>query len=130
MKQTPRQLENTKKNVCRIFKEVGLKVTVEANKKIVNFLDLTFDLTLGVYSPYSKPNDIPLYVHKQSNHPPGILNNIPKAINKRISENSSNEEIFNKAAPKFQETLNKSEYKYELKYNQHVKPNTDENNKN
>ena len=105
-------------------------MTVEANKKIVNFLDLTFDLTLGVYSPYSKPNDIPLYVHKQSNHPPGILNNIPKAVNKRISENSSNEEIFSKAAPKFQEALNKSEYKHDLKYNQHVNPNTDKNNEN
>ena len=128
LKQTPRQLEITKKTVCKIFEEVGLKVTIEANKKVVDFLDVTFDLTLGVFRPYSKPNDIHLYVHKQSNHPPSILKNIAEAVNKRLSENSSNEEIFEKAAPAYQEALNKSEYKHDLKYNQHKSNQPEDNN--
>ena len=68
-KLTPRQLEKTKKTISRIFHEHGLVVTIEANKKVVDFLDVTLDLTLGVYRPYTKPNDIHLYVHKQSNQP-------------------------------------------------------------
>ena len=28
----------------------------------------------------------PLYVHKRSNHPPRIIDNIPQSINKRLSE--------------------------------------------
>ena len=88
---------------------------------MVDFLDVTFDLTLGTYKPYSKPNDTHVYVHRQSNHPPPNLKNIPKAVNKRLSENSSNEEIFNKAAPEYQEALKKSGYDHELKFNEHIK---------
>ena len=45
--------------------------------KEVNFLDVTLDLRSGLYKPYNKPNDTPLYVHKNSNHPPSILKNPP-----------------------------------------------------
>ena len=38
------QLENIKRNLSVIFKQEGLSITVEANKKRVNFLDVTFDL--------------------------------------------------------------------------------------
>jgi hypothetical protein len=55
-------------------------------------------------------------VNKQSNHPPGILKNIAKGINKRLSTISSNEDIFNKAAPEYQEALNKAGHDYKLKY--------------
>lgn len=66
-----------------------------------------------------KPNSIPLYVHKNSNHPPSILNNIPDSINKRLSNISSNETIFNEASPPYQEALQKSGYEYQLKYAPH-----------
>ena len=36
--------------------------------------------------PYTKANNILLYVHKRSNHPPRIIENIPQSINKRPSE--------------------------------------------
>ena len=48
----------------------------------MDFLDVTFDLTLGTYKPYSKPNDTHVYVHRQSNHPPPNLKSIPKAVKK------------------------------------------------
>ena len=61
-KATPREIEKTKLEVSKVFKSNGLKITIEANKKIVNFLDVTFDLSSGSYKPYMKPNNKLLYV--------------------------------------------------------------------
>ena len=69
----------------QIFAKNNLKITADANKKVVNFLDVTLDLNTGKFKPYSKPPTTPLYVHSQSNHPPNILTNIPAAINWRLS---------------------------------------------
>ena len=66
----PRQVELIKKDLCNIFSEHGLKITIKANQKIVNFLDVTLNLSNGTYMPYTKPNNIPLYIHKKSNHSP------------------------------------------------------------
>ena len=74
----PQEVENSKKRLCNIFREMGLKITVEANKKVVNFLDVTLDLSRDIYSPYIKPNNPLLYVKKDSNHPPSIIKNIPE----------------------------------------------------
>ena len=76
-----------------------------------------FDLKTETYKPYNKPNNTPQYIHKDSNHPPSVLKNIPDGVNKRLSNNSSNEEMFNSASPIFQEALNRSGYKYKLKFN-------------
>ena len=75
----PRQekMKKTKQEVSNEFKSNGLKITIEANKKVVNFLDVTFDLSSGSYKPYMKPNFKLLYVHRLSNHPPALLKNIP-----------------------------------------------------
>ena len=97
-KQRLQQVENIKKQICQVFKENGLKITVEANKKIVNFLDVTLDLRSNSYRPYLKPNNPILYVNSQSNHPPSILRNIPISVNKRLSELSSSEEIFKESS--------------------------------
>ena len=115
-KLTARQTEIAKKKLCSVFKEHGLKITIEANVKIVNFLDVTFDLSRGTYAPYMKPNNVPVYVHKQSNHPPQILKNIPESVNKRLSAISSNKDIFEKAAKPYQEALNISGYNYTLNF--------------
>jgi len=63
-----------------------------------------------------KPNNTPIYVHKESNHPPNIIKNIPESVNKRLSSISSNEIIFNEAAPPYQDALGKSGYSYILNY--------------
>ena len=57
LKLTPRQMEQTKKTIRRVFEEHGLKFTIEATKKTVDFLDVTFDLTLGTYKPYDSVSD-------------------------------------------------------------------------
>lgn len=117
LNQTPQKIENVKKEICRIFANNNLRITIEANKKTVNFLDVTLDLTTERFKPYSKPANTPLYVHSKSNHPPNILRNIPEAINKRLSEISSDENAFNEAAPPYQEALRKSGYAHTLKFN-------------
>ena len=65
-----RLADKTRKELHKIFEQFGLKITAEANLLVVNFLDVTFDLTSGKHRPYRKPNDDPLYIHKHSNHPP------------------------------------------------------------
>ena len=67
---TCRQIENMKKNICKTFQNLGLSVTIEANSKIVNFLDINLNLASGIYKPYMKENDNPLYVDSKINHPP------------------------------------------------------------
>ncbi len=123
---TPKQVDSIKKEICKIFGQYNLKITIDANKKSVNFLDINMDLRTGTYKPYTKPNNSLRYVHCESNHPPSVLRNIPESINTRLSNISSNEDIFNEAAPPYQEALKNSGYDYQLKYKpQHPNTNKD-----
>ena len=110
------EIEQIKKELCKIFCDNDLKITVEANKTKANFLDVTLDLRSGKYWPYTKEGNIPLYVHRKSNRPPSILKNIPESSNKRLSEISSDKECFDSTKHAYQEALNKSGYRYDLSY--------------
>ena len=101
----PQEIEQIKKDICKIFRDNDLKITVEANVSNVNFLDVTLDLKSGKHSPYTKEGNTPLYVHKQSNHLPSILRNI---------QISSDKDCFDKAKDPYQDALDKSGYKYNL----------------
>ena len=63
-----------------------------------------------------KLNGTPTNVYKDSNHPKGILQNIPHSVNRRLSSISSNQEVFESAIPPFQEALKKSGYVYTLNF--------------
>ena len=65
---TGRQSDKIRKDITKIFKDVGFDITIQANLKIVNFLDVTFDLQNGTYKPYKKPNDSPLYINSKSSN--------------------------------------------------------------
>ena len=93
---TPRDTESIKKEICRIFNNNRLRITIEANKKIINFLDVTFTLNRSTYQPLTKRNTSLLYVHCESNHPPITTKNIPAAINKRLSSLSSDKASLSK----------------------------------
>ena len=82
-----------RKNIIKTFKSTGFAIDLEINLKLVDFLDTTFNLNNGTYRPYKKPNDLLLYINKSSNHPPQIINQLPKIINERLSRNSSNEDV-------------------------------------
>ena len=66
---------------------------------------------------YSITDTIIQYIHVESNHPPNIINLIPKTIEKRLSQLSSSEEIFNESAPFYEDKLHQSGYQQKLKYN-------------
>ena len=58
--------EKIKQKMCKILKENGLKITVECNLTITDFLDVTFNLKSGIYYSYRKQNNKILYIQKQS----------------------------------------------------------------
>ena len=100
-----------------MFKEIGFKIEIETNLKIVNFLDVTFNLADSTYRPYRKPNDNLLYIHTSSNHPPQVIKYRLDSIKERLSNNSSNEQVLNSTKPEYEKTLKDSGYKNEnLKY--------------
>ena len=77
-------------------------------------MDVVFDLENNTYKPFIKPNNIPIYVHRLSNHPLVVTKNIPPGINKRLSSISSSEEMFESIAPIYREALEKSGYSLAL----------------
>ena len=115
--------------MCKIFKRNSLQITIEANKKVVDFLDITLDLRAEIYKPYKKPNSNLTYIHKQSNHPPSIIKNLPKSINKRLSTNSKNAQIFNEACPAYTEALKKNGYNTNLQFDKTCTNRSNEKNK-
>ena len=88
------ELDRLRKDVIAIFHNEGLKITINKNLTTTEFLDVTLDLFTGKYFPYRKPNDRPLYVNDNSNHPPNILDQLPKMVNIGLSSLSINEEEF------------------------------------
>ena len=92
------QIGRTRKNIIKIFKDVGFSIDIETNSKVVDFLDITFNLNNGIYKPYKKANDTLLYINKSSNSPPQIINQFPRIISDyiRLFRNSSNKEVFNR----------------------------------
>jgi hypothetical protein len=104
--------EKIKKNLVKLSKEkFDLRITIQTNLKVVDFLDVTFNLTSETYQPYSKPNSLPVYVNVLSNHPPNIIKCIPSMISDRINKISSNQHVFNWAAPYYNDALAASGYK-------------------
>ena len=82
--------------------------------KLVNYLDVTLNFHNSNYKPYHKPGN-EIYIQKDSNHPPSILNQIPTSVEKRISTLSSIEIIFNESKEIHQKALEKSDYQQTLK---------------
>ena len=114
---TARQTEKLKQKLVKVFDDQKLKITVTANIHSVNFLDVNFDLNKGEFRAFIKPNDNPMYVHSLSNHPKTILKNIPLAVNERLNRVSANKQVFDAAAPPYQEALRKSGYDHNLAFN-------------
>ena len=80
-----RQNDKGRKEMIDLFKQHHLKLEIKCNLKIVDYRDITFDLTTGLFTRYNKANNIPQYVHVKSNHPSSILKEIPKSVSEHIS---------------------------------------------
>ena len=115
------KLDSIRKKLHETFKELGLRITVEINKKQVHFLDVTLDITSRTYKPYRKPNDKPLYINVESNHPNSVLKNIPQSINKRLNNISSSEQHFKETVGPYQAALKASGHKDQLMFDESLK---------
>ena len=102
------EIKRKGKQIIQIFKSCGLKITIRTNLKTVDFLDVRLDLINNTYQPYRKPNSETVYINKTSNHPPNILKELPKVINKRITDISCNQAIFDAAKTTYEQALRKS----------------------
>ena len=100
------KLEIYRKKIYNALKLLGFKITIYANLKIVNFLNVTLNLRKDTHN----------FIHTSSNYPPSIIKQIPKSINCRLSNNSSNVDIFNKYKHIYNNAQNNSSYKQTLKY--------------
>ena len=112
----PSTAEKMKKDIKDVFNQAGLRITIETNQKVVNYLDITLNLLTEKYYPYRKPRNTPLYIDARSNYPPSILKQLPKAISKRISELSCSKEKFDKAALAYNDALKSSNFPERLTY--------------
>ena len=70
----------------------------------------------NVYKPYRKANDKSSYINKDSNHPPSILKQLIKSIEKILSETSSNKDIFDKSLKLYQDASKDSDFSNDLHY--------------
>ena len=61
-------------------------------------------------------NPTPVFVHRQSNHPPSVLQNIPWSVNDRLNRLSSSKEMFGGTAPPYQDALEKIVYNHKREF--------------
>ena len=109
IKRTPkRKQEQMKKGIHAMFKEIGLSITCDTDLTVVNFLDVTLDLHGDIYKPYRKPNDNPVYIHKESNHPPHVAKQLPISVNKRLNTISCDKTSFDNFKGDYEKALCKS----------------------
>ena len=112
------ELERMRKNIFKTFKAINLKVTIETNIKICEFLDIYLDLRTGIYKPYRKDDQKPIYINKASNHPPIIKKHLPSMISNRLSSLSCCKEVFMNELPVYKEALRDAGYEEDLEYNE------------
>lgn len=89
---TARTANKVKNEITQVFSSFGLKITVQANLKSVDFLDVSLNLQTCRYQPYRKPGDRPIYVNSDSNHPPSVLKHVPTGVISRIKQLSCDQE--------------------------------------
>ena len=72
------QAERIKKNFQKNLRENDLNIVIKCNLKIVDYLDVTLNLLNNTYNkPLSKPSNEITYIHKEFNHPPSIIKQVP-----------------------------------------------------
>ena len=103
------RMERIRKDLFATFRREGLKITVSPPSTSVDFLDVTFRSD-GSFRPFRKAEKVTKYVHRQSNHPPSIIRNIPEMIADRINSISSCKEVFDDAKPYYEDALKSSGY--------------------
>ena len=74
---------------------------------IVNFLDMTLNLSDNTYKTFLKIYQYPSYINVNSNPPMNIIKQVPKAVKLRIKNLSANEKIFQESSKIYKDALKK-----------------------
>ena len=123
------EVERIKKAFNKLFKnEFKLNTISETSLKVVNLVNLTLNLSTGKYIPYNKPDNKPLYINVNSNHPPNIIQNLPESISQRTNKLSSDKTVFNNSKELFNNSLSNSGFGHKIKF-QSLTENQDRNRK-
>ena len=110
------KIDNIRKDVIALLKSEGLFIAINTNLIETDFLDVSFNLEMEKFLPYKKSNNIPLYIHSQSNHPLPITKQLLSMTNRCISNLSSKENEFNEAKPLYESALKSSVSNYRMKF--------------
>ena len=109
-------IERLRKKIIQLFASHGLKISTEVNINTTDFLDVLLDLQTGLHRPYKKTTSNPLYVHKDSNHSRHVKKELPSMIGRRLSNLSSNKEIFIAEVGAYNNALAAAGYNDKLQY--------------
>ena len=103
---------------------------VKCNLKLVDYLDVTLNLSDGSYKPFHKPNSEINYIHRESNHTSSIIKQSPLSVESRLPKLSSDENVFIQATSVYQESLIRAGYNHKLSYNNNDEYNSNNNTNN
>ena len=67
---------------------------------MVNFIDVTLNLTESTYKPYHKPNDGICYIHKESNHQSSKRKQLPISLETKLSKIFLSKKVSNASVTK------------------------------
>ena len=93
--------EKIEKNFCKLLIDHDLELTIQCNRKVLSFLDVTLNLEYSTYEPYLKDNNKIIYVKAEPNHPPSIIKQLTKSIKLRLSQLLTNEKKFKNSVTRF-----------------------------
>ena len=111
-----RASDKARKAFAKVMGDLGFKITVQSNLKVVDYLDVVLNLTTGRYYPFRKPNNDPLYINTKSNHPPSTIKQIPASISTRMSGLSCDQDEFDKFWQLYNNVLKSSGHKEQIHY--------------
>ena len=123
-KSTPKKCDDIRKRLYKLFDEFGFRLDITTDLKITDYLDVTLNLYSGTVSPFRKKNQDLRYVNRGSNHPTQVFKHVPKGIEHRLSNNSSNKEIFERSKQEYEEAFKNDGYRINLEYRDREESNT------
>ena len=87
------KLDRIREDIIALCKE-GLSIAIEINSIETDFLDVIFNLAREKYFPFETAHNTPLHINFSSSHSLKTIKQLPKIINKKISDLSCNKEKF------------------------------------
>lgn len=82
---TPRRINNYKKNIHKFIDSFGLKIVIDKEHSVLNYLDVTSNLFEGTYKPSHKLNENLKYISISNNHRASNKRDLIYNVSKRIS---------------------------------------------